>query len=166
MNHVLLAALVIAGSAAPASAAPSDAGLIGIPRAVAIAERHIQGRATDADLEREKGQTYYEVEVARGGKPYEVRIDARTGRVLATVQPGLWSGWFGDSELRHIGDARPLSAILSDLERRSGGRVTEVSFDVERGQPRYEIEIATRAGVAELHVDPRTGNRLAQVYDD
>src|SRR5690606_20482977 len=98
-------------------------------------------RATDAELERERGRTFYEVEVARGGKPYEVRIDARTGQVLATVQPGIWSGWFGDSELKQIDNARPLSVLLSDLERRSGGRVTEVSFDVERGQPRYEIEI-------------------------
>jgi len=166
MKIALLSIAALASLACPASAQPPATGLIGITRAVALAERHLSGQALDAELENDGGRLYYEIDLVKAGKPWEVRIDARTGRVLAGVAASAWWGWMQRGDAGHAARSRPLSGILSNWERRSGGRVTDVGFDVEGGRARYEIEIETRAGVAELHVDPRTGNRLTNVYDD
>lgn len=161
--------LTVTGSALiflPTAAQSLQNDLIGVTRAVAIAENQLMGRATEADLESKGSRVFYEVDVVKGGKQYEVHIDARSGKVLATIAPRAWSSWFAPNEFSHVRSGLPLAGILTTWERRSGGKVTEVSYDVEAGQPRYEIEIATGAGVAELYVDPRTGNRLTNVYDD
>lgn len=54
-------------------------------QAVTAAEHHAGGRATDAELETEKGKTVYEVEVVAANKAvYDVTVDAGTGKVLAS----------------------------------------------------------------------------------
>lgn len=162
---VIAAALVAVPVSAEAQVAP-----IGITRAVAIAERATGAKAMDADLEdRSGGGLVYEVELVKGRTLHEVDIDARTGRIISLRTPRIasyWARWFDNDELQHAARARPLSQILDDLERRSRGQVLEVSFDVEAGQPRFEVEISTRAGVTDIFLDPRTGERLALVYDD
>jgi len=56
--------------------------------------------------------------------------------------------------------------MAKKLERSAGGRVMDASFEVEGGQAGYEMEISTAAGVAGLHLDPRTGHHLAFAMDD
>lgn len=162
--------LALAVAAAPSAGQTQSQSPIGIARAVAIAERATGARAMDAELDhRRGGRLVYEVELARNRTIHEVDIDARSGKILSQRTPYIdtyRTRWFDSEEFRHIARARPLSGILQELERRTGGRVLEVSFDVEAGQAHYEIEISTRAGVTDIYLDPRTGQRLDIVYDD
>ena len=51
-----------------------------------VALKSVEGKVDDVDLERRNGQTFYEVEIDRTGKPdVTVRLDAYTGKVLAVV---------------------------------------------------------------------------------
>jgi uncharacterized membrane protein YkoI len=55
-------------------------------QAVGTAEKHVGGRATQAELETEKGQTAYEVEVVAANRTvHDVKIDAVSGKVLSST---------------------------------------------------------------------------------
>ncbi|TXL64542.1 peptidase [Cerasibacillus terrae] len=54
-----------------------------IEDAIGIARQQLDGEVVKAELERDYGRLYYEVDViARNGRKYEVRIDANSGEVL------------------------------------------------------------------------------------
>lgn len=142
---------------------------ISLTRAVAIAEQATGGHVLDAELEERNGRLFYEVDLLQGKKLQQLTLDARDGKIVERSAPlieGYWTRWFESDRLGRVTSARRLSELLTRLERQTGGEVVEASFDVEEGQPRYEVEIATRAGVADVNLDPRTGERLSMVLDD
>ena len=56
---------------------------VSLQQAIITAERETQGKAIKADLEnRGDRDSYYEVETIRRNTDYEVKIDARSGKVL------------------------------------------------------------------------------------
>ena len=61
-----------------------------IERARSIALRARPGRITDEELEKEGGGSglRYSFDIRRGGKTYEVGVDARTGRLLENKAEG------------------------------------------------------------------------------
>ena len=51
--------------------------------AAMIANSAIGGRVVDVDYEKRKhGRSYYEVEIRKDGRTYEVYVDAKTGQLL------------------------------------------------------------------------------------
>lgn len=171
MKYITIQALgagMLLVSTPAAGQLPND-GLIGVTRAVQVAEKRLSARAVEAELDMERGRLLYEVELVREDSLHQAYIDARTGAVVATNQPrleSLWSSWFHSDWMARAAAGRPLGETLARLERESGGRVQEVSFDVEDGHAHYEVDLATAAGVAEVFLNPVSGERLALVYDD
>ena len=55
---------------------------ISLSDAVRIAEKHVGGKAIDAELERESGKAVYDVSVIKAQSAFDVRIDAVSGDVL------------------------------------------------------------------------------------
>lgn len=154
--------------AVPAVAQIRAAPLIGITKAVAAAERALPGHALEAELDARGGRQVYEIELLSGRSLHEVLIDARTGRMVGKAPiraESLWRRWFDSDWNATIAGSRPLAPRLAALERQSGGKVREVGFDVEGGIPVYEVEIAAAAGVTEVHIDARSGERLT-MFDD
>ena len=138
-----------------------------LARAVAAAEQALSGRAVEAELDAANDRLIYEVELVRNATLHVVAIDARTGRLVSTGArrwETLWRSWFDPGFLQPSG--RPLASILAAIEAETGGRLREIRLDTDGGQPIYEVEIATAAGVAEILVDPVTGRRLAPRLDD
>jgi uncharacterized membrane protein YkoI len=161
--------IVAAALATPAVAAKTVPGFIGATRAVEIAEQAVGGQVLEVELDHRRNRTVYELELVKDDALHEVDIDARSGKVVARRTPvvqGYWKRFKDADEFREAGRARPLSELLHKLERSSGGQVVDASFEIERGQARYEVEIVTAAGKAELYLDPQTGRRLAFVLDD
>jgi uncharacterized membrane protein YkoI len=78
---ILLAAVV------PALAAPAK---ISAAHARAIALKARPGKVTGSELEKEKGGSglRYSFDIVRGGKTYEVGVDAMTGKVLENAPEG------------------------------------------------------------------------------
>ena len=57
---------------------------ITLVQAVAIAEQHVGGSASQAELESENGRLVYAIEVMGDTKTIDVRIDAADGTVVST----------------------------------------------------------------------------------
>lgn len=170
MNKLIpmIAATALLGTAATGLAqTPQSPQPIGATRAVAIAEKALSARALEADLDIEKGQMVYEVELVRGGALYEARVDAMSGKLLSQDKKrmeSVWAGWFDKDKLNKA--SQPLSATLAALEAETGGKVEEVGFDTDKGRAVYEVELTTAAGTAEIALDAATGKRLPAAFAD
>ena len=64
--------------------AAASAAKISLPQAISIAEQHIAGKATRANLEQHKGLLSYDVEVLNDTKIFDVRIDAVKGTIISS----------------------------------------------------------------------------------
>jgi len=162
---ILAAATAIAIPAIAANAQTQPQSHIGITRAVTVAEERIGGTAFDAELENDGGSPVYEVELTKAGAFYRVSVNATTGRVVSATRPrgeNLLPAWA--AEEMPVTSSRT-APMLAALERETNGQVRELSFD-DDNVPHYEVEIATAAGVTELHLDPATGRRIRMAYDD
>lgn len=141
---------------------------IGLTRAVDMAESRWSAHAIEAELDHERGRSIYEIELFADDAVRHVWLDAESGETVRESQPRIensWRGWF-DEELARAGNGQRLATLLAALERSTGGRALEANFEVERGRAFYEVEIATDAGVTEVHLDAGTGERLAMDYND
>lgn len=143
---------------------------IGVTRAVGIAERVTGGRVIEVDLDVRNGnRLVYEIDAATGRSLQEIEIDAYSGAVLSRSKAHLETYWYrlsGKGALDAARRSKPLSQMLAALEKETDGQVMDVDFEYEDGQIRYEVEIATRAGIAGIYMDPETGKRLSFVIDD
>ncbi len=59
---------------------------ISLSQAVTTAERHITGKASRAELEKHEGQWVFDVEVINGQKVVDVKVDPKSGKVLAATE--------------------------------------------------------------------------------
>lgn len=161
---------VVGGTALAVMAVPATAqDLIGLTRAIGVAERSLSARAIEGELETSGGRLVYEIDLVRGQLLHRVRVDARTGKLVSAVKPKAenWlRGWFDKDRLRSGGKATALGEHLVELERHSRGEVKEVEFEIREGRGVYEIELATAAGVGRVLLDASTGRRIELAYDD
>jgi uncharacterized membrane protein YkoI len=68
-------------------AGPVASAKISLDAAVAVAEKHVQGKAVRAEYEKQKeGSWVYDVEVSTGSKMFDVKVDADKGTVLASTE--------------------------------------------------------------------------------
>lgn len=84
-----LAILVLgAGQALAVNDARSlDQAKISLSQAIASAEQHVGGQAAKAEFDNStKHGLVYEVEVVKGTKIYDVKIDAQSGKVISSVE--------------------------------------------------------------------------------
>ena len=92
-NHVLAALVALSAAAAfggayAASDSANDAlpvldAKVGLAQAVVAAEHHEGGKASRAEFERHDGKWVFDVEVVRGNAVRDVKVDAKTGKVVA-----------------------------------------------------------------------------------
>lgn len=90
---VLAIALVAAASAAAyaANGHENDAAAVthakvSLTQAVAVASRHSPGAVARAEYEDSASGPVYDVEIVRGAKVYDVRVDADQGAVIAVSE--------------------------------------------------------------------------------
>ncbi len=123
-----LAALLLAGFSAPALASPFN-------KAIAAAERQFGGEAFEAELYREDGRTYVEVEVLSGNQIVEALFLARGAQLIEAVR--IARGALGatrilEAELRITGNAQ-----------RNGKRFV---VDVRNGDGEFDVVINSQNG--------------------
>ena len=168
MNHPILIAAAL-GMAGTTAAHAQDGRLIGMTRAIGVAERHLSGHAIEADLETRGGRLVYEIDLVRGSTLHRAQVDAHNAKLVAVVKPRVenWMrSWLDAERLRQGAKAVPLAARLAQLEQRTGGEVKEVEFGVEKGRGIYGIELATAAGIGDVRIDAATGKRLELATTD
>ena len=59
---------------------------IPLTQAVTVAEQHANGKASRAEYENSKQGWVYDVEVVRGAKVFDVRVDANKGTVVSSAE--------------------------------------------------------------------------------
>lgn len=166
----LTGAAALAAIAWPASAQD----LIGLVRAIGVAERSLSARAIEGELETSGGRPVYEIDLVRGQVLHRALVDARTGKLVSAQTPRAenWlRGWFDKDRLHRGGRAAPLSEHLVALERRSRGEIKEVEFEIHQGRAVYEIELATAQAVSNLldnaiRYTPRGGEIVLSGQDE
>ena len=166
----LLAAAALAGLTAPAHAqasapqAPAPQ-VVGVAKAVAVAERALGARAFDAELDTERGALVYEIDLVKDGRAMEAEVDAATGRLLRHARPAGLRLPFGGEALKAAQAApRSLSETIALVEAQTKGRVSDIGLEREAGRHYYEVELAG-AQDREVRVDLRTG-AITPVIDD
>lgn len=148
-------------------AAAAQEGLVGLSRAIGIAERSLGARAMEGRLETRSGTLVYEISLARAGAFHKALIDARTAQLIGVDEPrleGIYRRWMDNDRMKAA--QRPLAPILAGLEDHAQGRVHKVAMRIRKGRPIYEVEIETIHGVAEIDLDATTGKRLAHSSDN
>jgi uncharacterized membrane protein YkoI len=90
---IMAAGVATAGGLAyaqPAGVQPNDATTqlantkVTLTQAVSIAEQHVGGRASHAELENENGRLVYAVEVSNTTNTMDVKVDATTGSIVSS----------------------------------------------------------------------------------
>ena len=56
--------------------------LIGIEKAKAAALEQVDGIVESIELEKDNGQTYYEVDIDKGNKDFDIDVDAYTAKII------------------------------------------------------------------------------------
>lgn len=181
LSAALLSAVAIGAGAATTGYAASggDKGLIGANKAKELAEKAAAGQAYRAELEKERGIVYYDVDVLKDQREYDVHIDAYTGKTLKIERDDndedddrRISG--GNASAPSPSPSAP-SAVKTKISaeqasriatERVGGTVVRSKLDKDDGVLHYEIELKTSRGEAEVEVHAQTDKILSVDYDD
>ncbi|MFC4601319.1 PepSY domain-containing protein [Cohnella hongkongensis] len=193
LSASLLSVVAIgAGAATTGFASNGGTERIGANKAKELAANAAGGQALRAELERENGVVYYEVDVLKDHREYDVYIEAYTGKTLKIERDDLddddWDDWDDRDDERRISAGSPsaspapsafpspsASASKSLISReqasriaaeRVGGTVVKSELDKDDGVLYYEIELKTKRGEAEVDVHAYTGKILSVDYDD
>ena len=59
---------------------------ISMTQAITAAEQHVGGKAARAEYERQKGQSVFDVEVVKGNKVMDVKVDSTSGKVISATE--------------------------------------------------------------------------------
>lgn len=143
---------------------------ISMSKAVAAAEQSVSGRALEAELDWEKGQLVYEVEVVSGDALYKVYVDAMTGEVSRSGRErleGMWQNWFSSDKVEAVKAApQSLAQLAEAVEKDTGDRVKEAGIDKKGDRYFYEMELQNKAGQErDVLVELSTGNILPDMDD-
>lgn len=171
MDKTSLIALALAAALLPAVASAQLGErplVIGVPRAVSIAEAAVGGKTLEAELDYAKGRLVYEVTASSGKSMHELVIDANTGEIVSHRPrriEGFLRKWFAADQLNAVqASQNPLAQILAQIEADTHSLVREVSLERERGQTYYEVELADSG--RHVMIDPRTGAvREGRIHD-
>ncbi len=139
--------------------------------AVALALDKVPGTVTEVETHLIKGAWVYEVEIQNDNTESEVKVDAKTGTVLAIEK----------EEISH--DDREEEITKEELQQLTKGPITEqkakdiavshvkgyatsVETEKENGILVYEVEVIYNGDSVEVEIDANTGEVLEIEWED
>jgi uncharacterized membrane protein YkoI len=134
-------------------------------KAIRIATRAVKGgRVFDMELDRERGRLLWELDVASSGKAYDVKLNARSGRVVRLKRdrtPDRGMRLLGAAKVRAAKAARTAAATVKPADLRA------LDLDRWRGGVVWEAELTATSGTEyDVKVDARTGKVVGKRIDD
>ncbi len=142
---------------------------ITLQQAISVAEQAVPGKVIEAELERLGNQKFYQIDILAGHESRRVLINQANGRVVKNYVPVLedyWDYLFDRKARQLLTRSGSLSEMLAALERRSGGKAVEASFEVEMGRAFYEVELMTSIGQTTVYIDGKSGAHIVRAPDD
>jgi uncharacterized membrane protein YkoI len=175
------------GSTQPAGAtavstpvSATSSGPVSADQARQAAQQQLPGATvTKTDLDRDHGRAVWEVDLNRGQRGYEVRIDGTTGKIISVhAEHRDDNGDHNDSGNRAAGasaasgkaDGAAVS-VSADQARQiaqqklPGATVTETDLDRDHGRAVWEVDLNGGQRGYEVHVDGSTG-KIISVHAD
>ena len=153
----------MAFSAPPAKTTQSQAAqAISIDQAINIAQRGEHGIVKSVDFDADDSE--YEVELVSSNTKYEVKLDARNGKVIEKKQEKL-----SNNDVREYAPLQSaktsLTQAMQTVSSSLKSQVVEAEFDTENGQPVYEIKVNKNGEEHKAYVDVNTGKILKTERD-
>jgi uncharacterized membrane protein YkoI len=147
------------------SAATRSKAKVGPVRAIRIATAAVNGgRVFDMDLDNERGGLVWELDVASSGKAYDVKIDARTGKVVKLKRdrtPDRGVKLLKVAKVRATKAARTATAAVKPADLRA------LELDRWRRKVVWEAELVTANGTEyDVKINARTGKVVSKKIDD
>lgn len=159
---------------APADPAPAEPKQITMDEAIAIALKDAGFKEADvkglhAELERDDGVTYYDVDFYNGNKEYEYEIHAETGKILEPVKKTADSGSSSGSAstaAKNITKDEAISKALSHagLKKSQVSRL-KAELDKDDGVTLYEVDFETAEWEYEYEINAKTGKIIKAEKD-
>jgi uncharacterized membrane protein YkoI len=144
--------------------------LIGIEKAKAVALEQVDGIVESVELEKDDGQTYYEVDIDQGNKDFDIDVDAYTAKIIKIDESHHDDDDNDDYEVH--ASAATKGSLISEKEaiaiakKNITGEVIEIELDEDDGRYEYEMELKTSNGEAEITIDAKSGKVLELENDD
>lgn len=145
--------------------------LIGIEKAKEAALQKVDGIVESVELEKDDGRTYYEVDIDKGDKDFDIDVDAYTAEIIRIDESD------DDDDDRYDDDNVKTSAatkgsLISEKEaiaiakKHITGEVVEIELDEDDGRYEYEMELRTSNGEADITIDAKSGKVVELEHDD
>ncbi|WP_053362478.1 PepSY domain-containing protein [Bacillus sp. FJAT-27251] len=131
-----------------------------------IALQEVNWAIEEIELEKEADKVIYEVEVEENDIDYKLDIDAYTGEIYSIDRDE------DDDDDNRPNGGQEQPGILSQAEATAiaektvNGKMTEIKKDEDDGIIKFEVELKTDRGEAEVDIDAATGKVLDVEYDD
>jgi uncharacterized membrane protein YkoI len=143
--------------------------LIGIEKAKAVALEKVDGIVESVELEKDNGQTYYEVDIDKDNKDFDIDVDAYTAKIISIDE----SHDDDDDDNHEVhASAATKGSLISEKEaitiakKNIEGEVVEIELDEDDGRYEYEMELKTAQGEAEITIDAKSGKVVELENDD
>lgn len=172
-----LGAALVFGGAFAVGAAKNDDGrtveqpktertLLSVDEVKNIALKEVDGFIEEIELESKSGNKVYEVEIEKDEVDYDLTIDAYSGEVYTVNHDD------DDDDNYRANDVQNKQNIISQgeaaaiAEKTVNGKVIEIERDNDDGVIKYEVELRTDRGEAEVDIDATTGKVLEVEWND
>jgi uncharacterized membrane protein YkoI len=133
-----------------------------------IALQKVNGVVEEIELERESGKAVYEVDIEKDDINYDLHIDAYSGEIYSIDRDDNDD----DDDNNHSHNGQNNQNIISQAdaiaiaEKAVNGKIVEIEKDEDDGLIKYEVELKTDRGEAEVEIDASTGKVLEVKLDD
>lgn len=137
--------------------------VIGIQKAETIALQKVPGGTVESiELDRERGQLYYEVDIDRPqAADVDVHINALNGSVIRTVTDDNDDDEATIRERQNVNNAnlkvKTNEQAAQIAKAQVSGTVTGIERDEEDGRIQYEVDLRITGGEATVEIDAATG---------
>ncbi|KIL46776.1 PepSY domain-containing protein [Jeotgalibacillus soli] len=140
--------------------------MLSIEEAKEIAVAKYGGYVESIELERENRVQVYDIDIENDGIEYDIDLDAYTGEFLKVKEERD-----DDDDDKQTGENALTDDVITQDEaisialKAAPGTVVRVELDEDDGRIKYEIEIKTTDGEADIEIDAHTGDILEVDHD-
>jgi uncharacterized membrane protein YkoI len=172
MSAVLAAKIVVAQAVPEQPAAPPGSTVPGprtsLAHAIGVAEKQTGGRATNAGMQRKRGNYLYAIKTLSKDKSAKVLVEPASGSVVRVDEPGfiarVTSVFDRDDEWQEQAllaglEASPmtLAGAIAAAEKETGGRAVRAASADRYGTILFEVRLVKEATMLQVQVDSATG---------
>ena len=132
-----------------------------------VALQEVDGVVEEIELENESNKAVYEVDIEKDDIDYDLYIDAYSGEIYSVDRDNHNNDDdIDDDNLSNNKNTISQADATAIAEKAVNGKVVEIEKDEDDGLIKYEVELNTDRGEAEVEIDASTGKVLDVEWDD